>query len=229
MLSVVIPTLNSERTLTRTLAALVPATVEGVVREVIIVDGGSDDATAEIADLAGADFISARQGRGGQLARGSSHARAEWLLFLHADTVLSPGWWDEVAAYISKVQSGDVPMAAASFRFALNDFGLKPRLLEWMVALRCAVLRLPYGDQGLLINKQHYRRVGGYRDMPLMEDVDIVRRIGWRGMTFLRSIAVTSAVRYREEGYIRRVMRNFACLSLYYLRVPPKTLVRLYG
>lgn len=229
MISVVIPTLDSERTLTRTLAALVPATVEGVVREVIIVDGGSQDATAEIADLAGAEFVSARQGRGTQLARGSASARAEWLLFLHADTVLSPGWWDEVSAYISKVQNGDMPMAAAAFRFALNDFGLKPRLLEWMVALRCAILRLPYGDQALLINKQHYRRIGGYRDMPLMEDVDIVRRIGWRRMTFFRSCAVTSAVRYREEGYIRRVMRNLACLSLYYLRVPPKTLVRLYG
>ncbi|MEC9367607.1 MAG: TIGR04283 family arsenosugar biosynthesis glycosyltransferase [Pseudomonadota bacterium] len=229
MISVVLPTLNAERTLTRTLAALVPGTVEGVVREVIIVDGGSDDATAEIADLSGADFLISSQGRGAQLAKGGASARSEWLLFLHADTVLSPGWDQEVATFINRVESGDLPLCAAAFRFALNDFGVMPRLLEMIVSLRCAILRLPYGDQGLLIHRQHYRRIGGFRPLPLMEDVDLVRRIGWRNLTFFRTVAVTSAARYKEEGYLRRVLRNLTCLSLYFLRVPPKTLVRIYG
>lgn len=229
MISVVIPTLNAEAGLTATLTALVPGVVQGVVRDVIIVDGGSRDATEEIADVAGAHFIRAEQGRGPQLAAGAAFARSQWLLFLHGDTVLAPGWEQEAAAFIERVDAGERPLAAAAFRFALDDFGLQPRLLEAMVGLRCMLFRFPYGDQGLLVPRRLYERVGGYRPLPLMEDVDLVRRIGRRRLVMLRSSAVTSAVRYKREGYVPRVLRNLACLSLYYLRVPAKTIIRIYG
>lgn len=229
MISVVIPTLNAEAGLTATLTALVPATVQGLIKEVILADGGSTDATEEIADVAGAQFLKCERGRGNQLSAGADSARSDWLLFVHADTVLQPGWEQEASVFMERVDSGARPVAAASFSFALDDFGAKPRMLEAIVNLRCALFRFPYGDQGLLIPKRLYKTVGGYRPLPLMEDVDLVRRLGRKQLVMMRSKAVTSAERYKRDGYFQRTARNAACLSLYYLRVPPATLTRLYG
>lgn len=228
MITVVIPTLNAESGLAGCLAALVPATVEGLVREVIVVDGGSSDRTTKIVDQAGARLVRSVPGRGRQLAAGAEQARMPWLLFLHADTVLEAGWEREAALFMERVDVGERPHAAAAFRFALDDLGFKPRLVEMGVTLRCALLGLPYGDQGLLIQSRQYRHAGGYKPLPLMEDVDLVRRIGRRRLVMLRARAVTSAVRYRRDGYVRRIMRNLSCLTLYFLRVPSGTLERLY-
>ena len=229
MISVIIPTLNAERTLGPTLAALVPAVVEGIVQEAIVVDGGSTDETCVIAEAAGTQLIEAPRGRGSQLEAGASQARADWLLFLHADTVLEPGWAEEAQSFMERVASGRRDQAAASFRFALDDDGLMPRFVEWLVGLRCQLLALPYGDQGLLISRNLYNRLGGFRPLPLMEDVDLVRRLKRRELVMLKSRAVTSEERYRREGYLARSLRNLGCILLYYLRVPPRVLARLYG
>jgi rSAM/selenodomain-associated transferase 2 len=229
MISVVIPTLNAESRLAACLSALVPATVDGLVREVIIVDGGSADRTLRIADQAGARIINAPAGRGRQLQAGANAARFAWILFLHADTVLESGWEREVGMFVERVEMGARPETAAVFRFVLDDLGSLPRLIEWGVAMRTSILRLPYGDQGLLIPRRLYDRIGGFRDLPLMEDVDIVRRLGRARTSVLRTAAVTSAVRYQRDGYVRRVARNLGCLALYYLRVPPRVIARFYG
>ena len=228
MISVVIPTLNAQADLARTLAALVPGVVDGAVGEVIIADGGSTDDTPQIAEAVGAKLVRAAKGRGPQLAAGGRAAKGAWLLFLHADTVLEHGWHLEATRFIEEAARGAQPRAAA-FRFALDDRGARPRFLEAMVSLRCALFRLPYGDQGLLISRTLYEEAGGYRPVELMEDVDLVRRLGRRRIAILRSRAVTSAQRYRRDGYIRRALRNMACLGLYYARVPPRVLARLYG
>jgi rSAM/selenodomain-associated transferase 2 len=229
MISVIIPTLNAGEHLARTLSALVPAAVDGLVGEVIVVDGGSSDATAAIADEAGATFVVRSGGRGYQLMAGARRARFPWLLFLHADTALEPGWEREASAFMAAIDIGKRPVAAAAFRFALDDGGLRPRLVERLVALRCALLRLPYGDQGLLIPRALYGEIGGYGSHPLMEDVDIVLRLGRRRLALLRSRAVTSAVRYRRDGYLRRSLRNLLCLLLFFLRVPTAVIRRVYG
>jgi rSAM/selenodomain-associated transferase 2 len=229
MISVIIPTLNAEKTLGPTLAALVPAVVDGLVQEAILVDGGSTDETRLIADAAGTQLITAPPRRGTQLDAGAAVARGDWLLFLHADTVLEPFWAEEAKSFIQRVESGQRRQAAAFFRFALDDDGLMPRLIEKMVSLRCFLFALPYGDQGLLISHQLYDRLGGFRPIPLMEDVDLVRRLKRNEIAMLASRAVTSGVRYRSEGYLARSLRNLGCILLYYLRVPPRVLVRLYG
>ena len=97
------------------------------------------------------------------------------------------------------------------------------------MALRCALFKLPYGDQGLLVNRRLYDRLGGFRSLPLMEDVDLVRRIGRRRLVLLRSKAVTSPARYLKRGYLARIARNALCLTLYYLHVPPRYLARIYA
>ena len=91
------------------------------------------------------------------------------------------------------------------------------------------LFRLPYGDQGLLIPARLYDEVGGYRPLPLMEDVDLVRRLGRRRTQILRSAAVTSAAKFKRDGYMRRVVRNLSCLTLYYLSAPMPMIERLYG
>lgn len=229
MISVVIPTLNAEEGLPACLTALVSAAVDGMVREVIVVDGGSSDRTLKIVEQAGAELVRSAPGRGEQLAAGAAIARQPWLLFLHADTVLEPGWEREVATVMERVDTGRREPTAAAFRFTLDDDGLWPRMIEAGVAIRCALCRLPYGDQGLLISRTLYQNSGGYSRLPLMEDVDLARRIGRRRITVLRSRAVTSAARYRRDGYFRRSVRNLSCLTLYFLWVPPRVIARLYG
>ena len=224
MLSIVIPTLNSGPRLGPTLEALVPGALSGLVSQLVISDGGSTDSTLAIADAAGADVVSGPPGRGAQLARGAEAARGRWLLFLHSDTVLAPNWPDRIRRFIDE---GD-EARAASFRYRLDDHRARARIVETIVALRCLLAVLPYGDQGLLISRRLYDHLGGYRLLVLMEDVDLVRRIGRRRLTVLDHDAVTSAERYRSGGYLRRTTRNLACLGLWYAGVAPERIARIY-
>jgi rSAM/selenodomain-associated transferase 2 len=229
MISVVIPAWNAESTLTATLSALIPAVVDGVVREVIVVDGNSQDGTRAIADAAGARVFDSTKGRGVQMKAGGKVARHPWLLFLHADTVLEANWHHEVERFIERAEAVERQSKAAVFRFALSDDGTMPRAVEWGVNLRCRIFALPYGDQGLLISRALYDEVGGYNPMPLFEDVDIVRRLGRRRIQRLRAKATTSAVRFRNGGYTLRVLRNWWCVLLYYCGASPERLKKIYN
>jgi rSAM/selenodomain-associated transferase 2 len=217
-LSIVIPTLNAAVDLPATLAAL-----GHVPDEVLVVDGSSVDGTARIAAASGARVIGAPRGRGTQLAAGVAAATRAWLLLLHADTRLGEGWADAVAAHI-----GGNTDRAAYFRFALDSDDRQARQLERLVAWRCRALALPYGDQGLLVHRDLLRAVGGIRPLPLMEDVDLVRRLGRHRLVALEVDAVTSAAKWRRDGWYRRSARNLLCLSLYFAGVPPRLIARLY-
>jgi len=225
MISVVIPTLNAAARLADCLSALVPAAVDAIVREVVLVDGGSTDETLDIAEDAGAKLIRGEPGRGRQIAAGCAAARGDWLLVLHADTVLDPDWAPQAALHSQR--RGE--QRAAYFRFALDDPAAIARVWETGVALRCALLALPYGDQGLLIPRATLEAVGGYRPLPLMEDVDLVRRLGRSRLVGLPARAVTSAERYRRDGYPRRSLANVALLARYLTGTPPERLARDYG
>ncbi|MCC7253227.1 TIGR04283 family arsenosugar biosynthesis glycosyltransferase [Hyphomicrobium sp.] len=229
MISVVIPTFNAEAHLAETLTSLVPAAVDGLVREVIVADGGSTDRTLEIADGAGAEIVKCAAGRGAQLKAGAARARFPWLLFLNADTYLDIGWEREVNLHIERVEGGRRRVSAASFRFTLDDEGLMPRTLETLVSLRTGLLKLPYGDQGLLISRALYDEVGGFDPLPLMEDVDIARRLGRSRLAVLNARVMTRGEHYRREGYLSRVARSQACLGLYLIGVPVRTIATLLG
>jgi rSAM/selenodomain-associated transferase 2 len=226
-LSVVVPTLNAAAVLPAALAALEEGRRAGLVAEVILADGASTDNTVAIAAEAGARVVDAgTPGRGPQLAAGALAAGGEWLLFLHADTCLSPGWAQAVARILS-----DPAMVgrAGYFRLRLDDPAPQARLIERLANWRARRLGLPYGDQGLLIARAFYDALGGFRPLPLMEDVELVRRIGRRRLVALDGEAVTSAARYRRDGWWARPLRNLTVLSLYFLGLPPGWLRRLYG
>jgi len=223
-LAVVIPTLNAASHLPVTLAAL--ATDAAIERDMVVVDGGSRDGTPELAEQLGARVLCVSPGRGAQLAAGAASTSAPWLLFLHADTRLASGWARDLLGFAADPANQE---KAAAFRLALDDVSPAARRLERLVAWRCRVLALPYGDQGLVISRAFHDRIGGFRPLPLMEDVDLVRRIGRARIAMLPSAAVTSAERYRRAGYLARSARNLVCLSLYLAGVPPHRLVRLYG
>jgi rSAM/selenodomain-associated transferase 2 len=222
--AVIIPTLDAAHHLAATMASLV--TGDAIERETIVADGGSRDGSRELARQLGARVVTASPGRGGQLAAGAATTSAPWFLFLHADSRLEPGWASDVLAF-----AGDPAnrARAAAFRLRFDDEAPAARRLERLVAWRCRVLGLPYGDQGLLIAREHYERIGGFRALPLMEDVDLVRRIGRARIVVLPSAVTTSAARYRRDGYLRRSARNLLCLGLYFAGVPPHRLVRLYA
>ena len=225
MISVIIPTLNAAPSLSATLAALRSGQESGLIEEIVISDGGSTDSTKEIAEEVGAQVLKGPPGRGGQLQRGAVAAGGEWLLFLHGDTVLEREWLFAVEAFVA---DGGNTGRAAAFRFALDDPSSGGQRLERIVAWRCAKFGLPYGDQGLLLSRRFYGQVGGFRDLALMEDVDLVRRIGKSRLDILPVAAITSARRYRQGGYIRRPVHNLFCLSLYFIGLPTRLLARLY-
>ena len=219
MISVIIPTLNAERQLPRCFDSLIVAAVRGVVREVIVADGGSADETLAIADAAGAHIEQAQKTRSACLAAGAGVARSDWLLFLHPQTALEPGWEVEAESFMAQARP-EKPRAAV-FRFALDDFGGEARRAEAMAALRGWLLALPFGDQGLLIPRRLYTRLGGYRALARLEDADLVRRIGRRRLVWLRSGAVNLPQK-RESG-----VRRLWLFLLYALHVPSRVVAKL--
>ncbi|MBK0400574.1 TIGR04283 family arsenosugar biosynthesis glycosyltransferase [Limibaculum sp. M0105] len=222
-LSVVIPTLDVAARIGPCLARLVPAVADGLVREVILADGGSADGIAAVADATGARLVTAERGRGTQLAAGCAAARGDWLLVVHADTLLPEGWEGTVRAHLSAH-----PRAAGYFGLSFDAEGVFPGWVAAWANLRSALCGLPYGDHGLLVPVALYREAGGYPPVPLMEDVELARRIGRRRLRRLEGRVVTSAARYRAEGWLRRGARNLVTLGLWRLGVPPARLARFY-
>lgn len=222
MLSVVIPTLNSQATLEATLAAVNGAPLAG---ELVVADGGSVDGTVALAVAKGAAIVAVAPSRGGQLAAGAERAGGDWLLFLHADSRLADGWQAIAGAFMAAPENA---RRAGYFRLRFDASGGGPRRVERLANWRARALGLPYGDQGLLIATAFYRALGGYRDMVLMEDVDLVRRIGRARLVELAADAVTGAGRYQRDGWWARPWRNLLCVALYFLGLPPRRLWRFY-
>lgn len=216
MLSIVIPTHNSEAKLPRCLAALVPGVMSGLVKEAIVADAGSADDTLAIAEAAGCEIVAARSGRARQLIDGANTARGKWLLFLHPDTALAPGWVETCERFIN---AGGRARAAA-FRLVFEDASPQAKRVQFITHLRGRMLKLPSGDQGLLISRVLYDALGGYSELDMMEDVDLVRRIGFQRLTLLDSDAITTA------DNVRHAWRNLGLTARYLLGADPKDLAK---
>lgn len=218
-ISVVIPTLNAEKELGACLTALMPGLDAGLIRELIVSDGGSGDATVAVAKAWGAEVVVGAASRGGQLARGCSAAHGSWILVLHADTVLEPGWVAPVITHLETDRAG-------WFRLGFSAGGVAARVVAGWANLRSR-LGLPYGDQGVLLPSALYRSVGGYPDQPLMEDVALARALKGR-LSPIDARALTSPVRYQRQGWIARGARNLWTLARYFGGASPSDLARRY-
>jgi len=185
MLSVIIGTLNNERALVRTLSALVPAAATGVVREVIITDGGSSDATLEVADIAGCDVTGGEGPLERRLGAAAEKARSEWLMFLRPGAIPDPGWTDEITQFVQRMDmQGDAVNAAAFRRSNMFQPNRSP-LAEALSMLKAALFSRVDADQGLIIAKRHYAAIGGHRAAPDPE-AHLLRQIS-RRLVVLRS------------------------------------------
>lgn len=219
-LSIVIPTLNAEDELPETLASLMEGLPAGIIRELVISDGGSEDNTRKIAQSVGAVWCEGPASRGGQLKRGCAAAKGSWLLLLHADTRLSQGWSDVVAEAMHAGEPG-------YFRLAFRSTRSAAKWVAGWANLRARLFGLPYGDQGLLISRAMLENVGGVPDQPLMEDVALARAL--KGQLYsLPAAAQTSFDRYAQEGVLRRGAKNLWLLTRYMLGAKPETLARRY-
>lgn len=186
MLSVIIPTLNSERVLVPTLAMLVPGAMSGVVREVTIADGGSSDATLEIADVAGCTVVVSTEPLGSRLNQAAAAARGPWLMFLRAGTVLDMTWLEEAARFIE--EAGPTGAAAAAvFRKSMPLRSAFPVMFEALALLKFELFGRSHPDQGLLIDGRLYKEIGGHREAAADPEADLLARLGRRRILMLRS------------------------------------------
>jgi glycosyltransferase involved in cell wall biosynthesis len=187
MLSVIIPTLNSERVLALTLSVLIPGAMSGLVRDVTVVDGGSTDKTLEIADGAGCAVRASSAPLGGRLHDAAAAARSSWLMFLRAGTVLEPSWLDEATGFINEAELAGVCQTAAVFRKSVSAQARQPVILEALALLSFGLLRRVHPDQGLLIGMGLYKEVGGHRETAADPEADLMARLGRRRILMLRS------------------------------------------
>jgi len=184
MVSVIIPTRGQEAPVVATLAALVPGAAAGVIKEVLLVDQAESDTIARVADVAGCTFLNVRGSRAQALAAGARQARSEWLMFLHPGAVLDQGWIDETAQFIQAVSlSGG--LRAGVFRYARSPYAASsPRdLASQLIRL----LAGPFSDQGLLISRAQYDRLGGYSPTARRSEAKLLSHLGRSGRAMLRT------------------------------------------
>ncbi len=219
-ISVVIPARGEGDCLARLLQSLRP--VPDV--ELIAAVPHDDEATASVAAHGGARVVRCAAGRGSQLAAGAAAAVGDILLFCHADTMPPPGW--DAAVRTALAAPGAI---GGAFRLRIGAAGAAYRVIETMANLRSRWARLPYGDQALFTTRAVYDAVGGFSPLPLMEDVDFVRRLGRRGqLALLEGEAVSSARRWERDGPLYGTLRNWTLMSLYFIGVSPVTLAGFY-
>jgi len=219
-LSVIIPTLDAAEALPGCAGALFEGLEAGLVREVVISDGGSTDATRAVAGELGAVWVEGPASRGGQIRRGIAASEGEWLLLLHADTQLAPGWADVALRHLASGEAG-------YFRLSFARGGWRARTVAGWANARSRYAGLPYGDQGLILPRRLLDEVGGVPDQPLMEDVALALALRGR-LRALDAVAVTSPDRYETGGWLRRGARNLTTLTRYLLGADPEALARAY-
>ncbi|MHB8880824.1 MAG: TIGR04283 family arsenosugar biosynthesis glycosyltransferase [Thermodesulfovibrionales bacterium] len=220
-ISVIMPVLNEEKNLRKTLTALRISANE----ELIVVDGGSTDATVALAQDFTEKVFATRKGRGHQMNHGAGMAGGDILLFLHADCLLPPQGFDLIREALR-----DRSVAAGAFDLRIDHPARHFRLIEAVANLRSRFTSIPYGDQGLFIRASLFRELGGFADLPLMEDIEISRRIKKTGrVIFLRPPVLTSPRRWLKEGPVYTTLRDWTIAVAYrFLNMSPHRFMRYY-
>jgi len=224
MISIVMPVYNEERIIKDTLLSLEDVISGG--DEIIVVDGGSGDRTADIINtFSGIKHYSSKRGRASQMNFGAEHCTNEYILFLHADTVIPEKSFEMLK---SEVSSGTLNWGF--FRIKLNCRGIKYRVMEYLATLKAFITNTPYGDHGIFVKKECFIKVGGYPEISLMEDICIVNKLrkispGKR----INSPVITSVRRFRDAGYFYTIFNMWMIKLLFRIGVSPKKLSEYYG
>ncbi len=220
--SVIIPVWRDAALLEQALHALPPRRDVELIAATVL--GDEEEFAAIRVGRPDVRWVSAPRGRGAQMNAGAAAASGRWLIFLHADSRLPADWIDVVAR--ADARRGVV---GGSFRLALDSADWRARMLEWGVRLRVALAGLPYGDQSIFVRREVFSAVGGYRDWPLMEDVDLVRRLSAAGrLHHSTSAVVTSARRWEQDGWLRRSAANMTLAVRFFLGASPARLAQRY-
>ncbi|MFP4381167.1 MAG: TIGR04283 family arsenosugar biosynthesis glycosyltransferase [Candidatus Sumerlaeia bacterium] len=223
-ISIIIPTFNEAASIGDTIAAIRARQSGDSVCEILIADGGSTDETVNIARRSGAKVFEAPSGRGAQMDAAAEKATGGILFFLHADSE-PPVHYD--AAICRELSRDGVVAGAFSLRFGQARPGL--RLMEWGIDKRSRLLQQPYGDQGIFLRRKTFHDVGGYRGFPIMEDLDLVRRLRKKGrMAIAPEVMISSARRYEKVGILRTFLMNQMMQLGYYCGLAPERLARYY-
>lgn len=223
-ISVIIPVLNEARNINVVIAHLrSQAAVDAV--EIVVVDGSTAGSTIKAISHPGIITAIAEKGRACQMNCGATRATGDILLFLHADTLLPPNAFARIRTCME-----DVRHAGGAFDLGIDSEQRVFRITERYVAFRSRLTRIPFGDQAIFIRRDYFERIGGYRDIPIMEDVDLMRRIRQRGdaICIIPETVMTSARRWEKDGIIFGTLRNWMLQALYCLGVSPERLARFY-
>jgi rSAM/selenodomain-associated transferase 2 len=221
-LSVIVPTLNEERTIAATLAAIQRGAPGA---EIIVVDGGSADATGAAASALGARVIVAPRGRARQMNEGARQAGGDVLAFVHADTIVPASFAADIAEALA-----DPAVVGGRFDVTLDSAALPYRLIGCLISIRSRLSRTATGDQAIFVRRETFERLGGYPDIELCEDLGFARKLKRAGpVACLRSRVTTSARRWRRDGLIRTVLRMWMIRALYLWGVEPARLKRMYA
>lgn len=218
--SIVIPVYNEGDEINMLISQL-----QKIPCELIIVDGHPDKTTLTTIENKNIIKISSSQGRGIQLNAGAEKATNDVIWFLHADSQPSPLCLSNI-----KQSLQDQRIVAGAFRIQLNSSKKRYRFLERCINLRTQITKIPYGDQGIFIRKEFFDSLGGFQSIPLMEDLELMRRVKKQGgsIILLTEKIRTSPRRWEQEGFLRCTFRNWMVRMLYYLGVHPNTLVKWY-
>eukprot|EP01023_Acetabularia_acetabulum_P026777 TRINITY_DN2537_c0_g1_i6.p2 TRINITY_DN2537_c0_g1~~TRINITY_DN2537_c0_g1_i6.p2 ORF type:complete len:242 (-),score=22.39 TRINITY_DN2537_c0_g1_i6:857-1582(-) len=224
-LSVVIPTLNEECNISRTLSSIQEG-CEGQIPEIIIADGGSSDKTVKIAKQNCTKVIQCDKGRGKQLNSGWRAASGEWILFLHSDCVLPQNYHQLIKTAVSK----NPKCVWGCFDTIKVDFSTwTMSVVEFFVKMRTRFGRMPYGDQGIFVKRRDLQEIGGVKEWPLMEDVDLVHQLNKRSRPIIvKGPLTTSGRRWKKLGVVQTTMINWSIIVMYYAGVDVYTLAKYY-
>jgi len=221
-LSVIVPTLNEEQNIEHTLRAIRAGAPQA---EIIVVDAGSSDTTPEKADPLCDQLVRGSRGRAAQMNLGASCASGAALAFVHADTIVPPSFATDIVTALS---SGNV--VGGRFDVQLDDPALLLRLTADLISWRSRISRTATGDQAIFVRADVFRRIGGFPEIEICEDLEFSRRLKREGtVACLRSRVTTSARRWRMEGTVRTILRMWSIKLMYLAGVSPARLKQMYS